>query len=206
MGPGGRDRAGGAHGAFAVAVEIRARQAAGRPHRTLQRAALLPSLCQYDRAFARPDAAGTALLRRLRRPRGEALLERGELISHRGAREHLRVGGRITLLPFPVVYRFSRGLERLDKRESDAQRLVVERLAEPGVLALVIAAEGGVKRVGGSDDEGIVILERLDEPPGETRRDHDHLPLDAAVGEHAAEGARRELRELERRKIQHELV
>src|SRR5205814_478829 len=118
---------------------------------------------------------------------GEELLAHGELLSHRGARGHLRLGGRIALLPFPVVYRLSRGLERLDKRESVAQRLVVKRLAEPGVVALVIAAEGGVKRVGGSDDEGIVILERLDEPPGETRRDHDHLPFDAAVGEHAGE-------------------
>src|SRR5438552_5993926 len=200
MAPGARDRACRAYGAFAVAVEIRTRPTAGRPHGALQRAALLPSLCQHDRAFAPPSAAGTAPLRRLR-PRGEALLECSELLAHRGAREHLRVGGWIALGPFPVVYRFSRGLERLDKREGVAQRLVVERLAEPGVIALVIAAEGGVKRVGGSDDEGIVILERLDEPPGETRRDHDHLPLDAAVGEHAGEGARRVLRELERRKL-----
>src|SRR5437667_2762927 len=188
MGPGGRDRACRAHGALAVAVEIRARQAAGRPHRTLQRAALLPSPCQYDRAFARPDAAGTALLKRLRRPRGEALLECSELLAHRGAREHLRVGGWIALGPFPVVYRFSRGLERLDKREGVAQRLVVERLAEPGVIALVIAAEGGVKRVGGGDDEGVVVLERFDEPPGEARTGQKHLPLDPVVGQHAREG------------------
>src|SRR5436190_18780904 len=155
MGPGGRDRACRAHGALGVDVEIRARQDGGRPPRTLLRAALLPSLCQHDRAFARPDAAGTALLRRLYRPCGEALLERGELLSHRGAREHLRVGGRITLLPFPVVYRFSRGLERLDKRESVAQRLVVKRLAEPGVVAVVIAAAGGARSGGGRDDRGV---------------------------------------------------
>src|SRR2546430_6655344 len=140
---GGRDRPCRAHGALAVAVEIRARPPAGRPHRALQRAALLPSLRQHDRALARPDAARTAPLRRLNRPRGEALLERSELLLHRSAREHLRVGGRITLVPLPVVHGFFRGLERLGKREGVAQRLVVERLAEPSVLALVIAAEGG---------------------------------------------------------------
>src|SRR5438445_12056592 len=143
MVPCARDRAGGAHPAFAMAVEIRARPAAGRPHRALQRAALLPSLRQHDRAFARPDAAGTAPLSRLRRLCGEALLERGELLAHRGAREHLRVGGGIALGPLALVHRFFRVLERLDKREGVAQRLVVERLAEPGVIALVIAAEGG---------------------------------------------------------------
>src|SRR6266853_6646743 len=141
MAAGGRDRPSRAHRAFAVAVEVRARPPAGRPHRALQGAALLPSLRHHDRAFARPDAARTTPLRRLRRPRGEALLERGELLAHRRAREHLRVGGRIALGPFPVVYRFFRNLERLDKREGIAQRLVVERLAEPGVIALVIAAE-----------------------------------------------------------------
>src|SRR5712691_10525134 len=91
MVPSARDRAGGAHPAFAMAVEIRARPAAGRPHGALQRAALLPTLRQHDRAFARPDAAGAAPLRRLRLPRGEALLERSELLAHRGAYEHLRV-------------------------------------------------------------------------------------------------------------------
>src|SRR5882762_1043926 len=132
MVPGGRDRACRAHGAFAVAVEIRARPAAGRSNGTLQRAALLPSLRHYDRAFARPDAAGTAPLKRVRRPRGETLLERSELLAHCVAREHLRFGGRIALRPFPVAYRFFRNLERLDKREGIAQCLVVERLAEPG--------------------------------------------------------------------------
>src|SRR5216684_9115123 len=168
MVPGGRNRAGSAHPAFAMAVEVRARPAAGRPHGALQRAALLPTLRQHDRAFARPDAAGAASLRGRRRPRGETLLERSELLAHRGACEHLRVGGRIALGPFPVTYRFFRSLERLDQRKRVAQRFIVERLAEPGVVALVIAAEGGVKRVGGGDDEGVVVLERLDEPPGET--------------------------------------
>src|SRR2546426_2755248 len=162
---------------------------------------LPPTLRQHDRAFARPDAAGAAPLRRLRRPRGEALLERSELLAHRSACEHLRVGGRIAFRPLPVVYRLFRSFERLDQRKRVAQRFIVERLAEPGVFAVVIAAEGGVKRVGGGDDEGVVVLEGLDEPPGETGRDHDHLPLDAAVGEHARERARRELRELERREI-----
>src|SRR5438876_8794125 len=152
MVPYARDRAGGAHPAFAMAVEIRARPAAGRPHRALQRAALLPTLRQHDRALARPDAARTAPLRRLRRPRGEALLERSELLLHRGAREHLRVGGGVALGAFPVVHGFLRGLERLGKREGVAQRFVVERLAEPGVVALVIAAEGGVKGIRGGDD------------------------------------------------------
>src|SRR6266508_6261903 len=172
MAPGARDRARSAHGAFAVAVEIRARPAAGRPQGALQRAALLPSLRHHDRAFARPDAAGAALLRLLRRPRGEALLERGELLLHRIACEYLRVGRRIALRPLPVAYRFFRRLERLDERKAVAQRLIVERLAEPGVVAVVITAEGGVKRVGGGDDEGVVVPERLDEPPGEAGRDH----------------------------------
>src|SRR5258708_19718204 len=101
MGPGGRDRAGSAHGAFAMAVEIRARPAAGRPHGALQRAALLPSLRQHDRPFARPDAAGAALLKGLRRP-GEALLERSELLAHRTPYGHLRVRGRIPLTPLPA--------------------------------------------------------------------------------------------------------
>src|SRR5438874_9978570 len=143
MAAGGRDRPCRAHGAFAVAVEIRPGPAARRPHRALQRAALLPSLRDHDRAFARPDAARAAPLNGLGFPRGEALLERSELLLHRGALEHLRVGGRIPLGPFPVVYRFFRSLERLGKREGVAQRLVVERLAEPGVVALVVAAEGG---------------------------------------------------------------
>src|SRR6267143_2117610 len=170
MVPCARGRAGSAHPAFAMAVEVRARPAAGRPHGALQRAALLLTLRQHDRAFARPDAAGAAPLRRLRRPRGEALLERSELLAHRSACEHLRVGGRIAFRPLPVVYRFLRRLERLDQRKGLAQRFVVERLAEPGVIAVVIAAEGGVKRVGGGDDEGVVVLERFYEPPGEKRR------------------------------------
>src|SRR5216684_1207917 len=202
MGPGGRDRAGSAHGAFAMAVEIRARPPTGRPHGALQRAALLPSLRHHDRPFARPDAARAALLKRVRRPRGEALLERSELLAHRTAYGHLRVRGRITLSPLPVAYRFLRRLECLDERKSLAQRLVVKRLAEPGVVAVVFAAEGGVKRIGGGDDEGVVVLERLDEAPGEAGRDHDYLPLDATVGEHACEDGRRELRELQRREIQ----
>src|SRR6266436_1259488 len=207
MVPSARDRAGSAHPAFAMAVEIRARPAAGRPHGALQRAALLPSLRQHDRALARPDAAGAAPLRRLRRlPRGEALLERSELLAYRIAREHLRVGGWIALGPLPVAYRFFRRLERIDKRKGVPQSLVVEFLAEPGVVAVVVAAERGVKRVGGGDDEGVVVLERLDEPPGETGRDHDHFPLDAAVGKHTREGARRELRELKGREIQHKPV
>jgi hypothetical protein len=63
-----------------------------------------------------------------------------------------------------------------------------------------------MKRVCGGDDEGVVVLERLDEPTGETGGNHDHLPLDAAVGEHARERARRELVELERRKVEGEPV
>src|SRR5467141_1166501 len=105
MVPCGRDRAGSAHPAFAMAVEIRARPAAGRPHGALQRAGLLPSLRQHDRAFARPDAAGATPLKGLRRPCGEALLERSELLAHRTAYGHLRVRGRITLGPLPVAYR-----------------------------------------------------------------------------------------------------
>src|SRR5882762_9246178 len=174
MGPGSCDRAGGAHGAFTVAVEIRPRPAAGRPDGALQRAALLPSLRHHDRPFARPDAARAAPLKRVRRPRGEALLERRELPAHRTAYGDLRVRGRITLGPLPVAYRFPRRLECLDERKSLAQRLVVKRLAEPGVVAVVFAAEGGVKRIGGGDDEGVVVLERLDEAPGEAGRDHDH--------------------------------
>src|SRR5258707_5061724 len=116
MGPGGRDRAGGAHGAFAMAVEIRARPAAGRPDGALQRAALLPSLRHHDRPFARPDAARAAPLKRVRRPRAEALLERRELPAHRTAYGDLRVRGRITLSPLPVAYRVLRLLERLYQR------------------------------------------------------------------------------------------
>src|SRR5882672_4568311 len=157
MGPGSRDRAGGAHGAFAMAVEIRARPAAGRPHGALQMPALLPSLRHHDRPFARPDAARAAPLKGVHRPRGEAFLERCELLAHRTAYGHLRVRGRITLSPLPVAYRFFRRLERLDERKSLAQGLVVKRLAEPGVIAVVFAAEGGVKRVCGGDDEGVVV-------------------------------------------------
>src|SRR5712691_624460 len=115
MDPGSRDRAGGAHGALAMAVEIRARPAAGRPHGALQRAALLPSVRQHDRPFARPDVAVAAPLKGGRRPRGEALLERSELLAYRTAFEYLRIGGRITLSPLPVAYRFLRRLERLDE-------------------------------------------------------------------------------------------
>src|SRR6266550_6805809 len=133
MGARSRDRAGGTHGAFAMAVEIRARPAAGRLHGALQRAALLPSLRHHDRPFARPDAARAAPLKRVRRPRGEALLERSELLAHRAAYGDLRVRGRIALSPLPVAYRFLRRLECLDERKSLAQRLVIKRLAEPGI-------------------------------------------------------------------------
>src|SRR5882762_4410716 len=112
---GARDRAAGAYIALAMAVEIRARPAAGRHHGALQRAALSPSLRQHDRAFARPNAARAALLRLLRRPRSQALLERSELLAHRGACEHLRVGGRIAFRPLPVAYLFLRRLKRLDE-------------------------------------------------------------------------------------------
>src|SRR5712691_746112 len=112
---GARDRAGSAHAAFAMAVEIRARPAAGRRHGALQRAALLPSLRQHDRPFARPDAARAAPLKGVRRLRAEALLERSELLAHRTAFEYLLIGGRITLSPLPVAYRFFRRLERLDE-------------------------------------------------------------------------------------------
>src|SRR5437867_13165741 len=103
MGPGARGRARRAHGARAVAGEIRTRQAAGRPHRTLQGAALLPALHEHAPALARPDVADTALLRRSRR--SEALFERGTLLAHRLAPENLRVGGRVVLRPLPVAPR-----------------------------------------------------------------------------------------------------
>src|SRR5256885_16528662 len=100
MAAGGRDRPSRAHRAFAVAVEVRARPPAGRSHRALQGAALLPSLRDHDRAFARPDAARTAPLRRLRPLPGEALSESSELLAPCPPPGHVRVSGRVTLRPF----------------------------------------------------------------------------------------------------------
>src|SRR6266498_4934471 len=142
MGPGARGRARRAHDARAVAGEIPTRQAAGGPHGALQGAALLPALHEHAPALARPDVADTALLRRSRRPRSEALFEQGQLLAHRLAHEDLRVGGRVALRPLPVAHRLLCHLEGLDERKGLAQGFVIERPAEPGVVTALIAAEG----------------------------------------------------------------
>jgi len=178
----GRDRAGSAHPAFAMAGhEIRARPAPATSRCATKGGSINLPLPAH-RAFARPDVlarlseAGSASSSARRFSRAASFL--------RIAFPRTSAGWTADSLP-PAPGRLTVPSARLKrprrtKRSRAAPRR--KRLAEPGVVAVVISAEGGVKRVGSGDNEVFSSLSGSMNPPEKQAEITISFHLIAAVG------------------------
>ena len=70
-------------------------------------------------------------------------------------------------------------VERVLERGARGQRVLQERLAEPGEVAVVLAAEGAVLGIGGGHDRSGVALQLIEKHARVARRHDDHAPADA---------------------------
>ena len=97
-------------------------------------------------------------------------------------------------------------VERLQERVLETQRVLEKRVAEVCCGALGATAKRGAIGRRRRHDQRAVVLERLDESARIARRDDDDPPFDSRIVEHRFELLRRKCIELERRKLDAELV
>src|SRR5271165_1698479 len=151
--------------------------------------------------------AKAAALDRVTRPtRAQFGFEPRQLRRHLLADKQLRFGRAPLLGLLALGDARLRQLERLDEGILGAQRVPEQRIAEIRRVALATAAEGRAVRGRGGHDQGVVVLERIDESAGVAGRHDDDAPLDAGAVEHVLEVIGRQLVELQRRKLDTELV
>src|SRR5688500_18266212 len=94
----------------------------------------------------------------------EALLDFGELRPDLRSHEDLRVGGRVAFVALPRLDRLARLGESGLERPGFFQRLAEQRLREICRIGTGSAAERRPVRAGGSNDEGALVLQCIDEP------------------------------------------
>src|SRR5213082_377216 len=99
-----------------------------------------------------------------------------------------------------LAARHQRGglVERLLERGAARERVLEERLAEPGELTVVLAAKGGVRGIGCGNDRRGVALELVEKDTRVARRHHHHAPADLGIIERLAQIRGRQLRERQR--------
>src|SRR5579863_3819723 len=121
-----------------------------------------------------------------------------ELAAHLRADEQLRIGVALVLGVLAPRDELGGLVEGGLEGGTAGERVLEEGLAEPGELALVVAAEGAVRGIRGGHHGAGVALQLIEEHPGVARRHDDHPIADAGGIERGAQLPGRQLRERQR--------